>query len=157
MRLVAFDLAVNGAMLALDVVVLIVLWKKRNARLFALMLGVQVAAVGVGVMASTAVFGIFGAMRALAWSVVLAGGACLLWKPCRKPAIASGVASLLIALVGLDAFFIEPSALGVTRVRMLSRKLTRPIKIAILADIQTDVIGAHERRALQRAAAEKAD
>src|SRR5688572_32362852 len=116
MRLVAFDLAVNGAMLALDVVVLIVLWKKRNARLFALMLGVQVAAVGVGVMASTAVFGIFGAMRALAWSVflhgvlVLAGGACLLWKPCRKPAIASGVASLLIALVGLDAFFIEPSA-----------------------------------------------
>ncbi|HKS16681.1 MAG TPA: hypothetical protein VJU16_05165, partial [Planctomycetota bacterium] len=151
MRLLVFDLAVNLAMLALDAAVLVVLWKKRNARLFLVTLGAGVGVVGIGVMASMVVLGIFGAMRALAWAifvhglVVLAGGAVLLWKPQRRFAVAAAVASALTLLVGVDAFFVEPHWLEVTHVKVSSSKVSRRFKIAIVADIQTDVVGDYER------------
>ena len=74
-----------------------------------------------------------------------------------KTAIAAVVGATLIAGVGIDAFFIEPHWLEVTRYRIVSAKVKRPLKIAIIADIQTDSIGAYERRALELAKAENPD
>jgi predicted MPP superfamily phosphohydrolase len=161
MRILAFDLAVNLAMLAVDAAILVVLLKKRDLRIFALIAAGM--AVGVGLFLSLFVVGLFGAMRALAWVIfahgviVLAGGAILLWKSRRKWAISSAVLGALVALVGIDAFFIEPHWLEVTRVQISSPKLKRPLRIAIIADIQTDEVGDYERDVLRRVAAEKPD
>ena len=163
MRLMAFDLAVNVAMLALDAAVLIVLWKKRNARVFALSLAAGVAVVGIGVIASLVVVGTFGAMRALSWAIfihgviVLGAGAAILWKSHRPAALGASAAAVLVALVGADAFFLEPHQLQITRIKVPTAKLRKPLRIVILADLQTDVIGPYERAALEAARKEKPD
>jgi len=60
------------------------------------------------------------------------------------------VAALLLAAVGVDAFLIEPRALEVTHYRMVTSKVERPLRIAVLADIQTDAPGVYDRRVLAR-------
>jgi predicted MPP superfamily phosphohydrolase len=65
--------------------------------------------------------------------------------------------SALILTVAVDAFFIEPRVLEVNRAQLVSPKLKRPLRIAVVADIQTDEIGAYEREALRRVAEEKPD
>jgi predicted MPP superfamily phosphohydrolase len=155
------DLVVNAALLAVNAGILAALWKKRDPKIFAaLVVGGGIAAVMIaGVLGG----GLFGAMRALAWAIflhgvlLLAGGAVLLWKSHRKSAVASLVLAALVAGVGIDAFFIEPYQLEVTRFTMHSAKVTRPLKIVIIADLQTDVIGEYERSALKRAMEEKPD
>jgi len=99
----------------------------------------------------------------MAWAIfvhlviLLAGDAILNWKERRKMSIASAAAALLIAGVGVDAFFIEPHWLEVTRHRIVSAKVKRPLKIAIIADYQTDAIGAYERQVLDLVKAENPD
>ena len=63
----------------------------------------------------------------------------------------------LIALAGLDAFVIEPQWLTVEHVRIHSPKLTAPLTMALLADMQTDHVGDYEIDALRTACAEKPD
>ncbi len=48
--------------------------------------------------------------------------------------------------MGVDAFLIEPHLLEVTRHSIVSNKLNSPLRIAILADLQTDDIGEYERQ-----------
>lgn len=60
-------------------------------------------------------------------------------------------------LVGIDAFLIEPHLLEVTKHSIVSDKLNSPLRIAILADFQTDKIGDYERSVLQQVANEKPD
>lgn len=59
------------------------------------------------------------------------------------------LAALLVA-VGIDAFMVEPYALVVTHRRIYSDKVAEPIRIALLADIQTDDPGDYDRRVLAR-------
>ncbi len=66
-----------------------------------------------------------------------------------------GVAGL--TAVGVDAFLIEPQALEVTHRRLVTSKVERPLRIAVLADIQTDAPGAYDRRVLARVKAEHPD
>ncbi|HZL71032.1 MAG TPA: metallophosphoesterase [Planctomycetota bacterium] len=155
------DILAHGFFLAADAAFLFLLRKRPKPVVFA---GLLAAGGMVAVLTSPFLGGgLFGAMRVLAWAIfvhgviVLAGGAIVLWKPCRKVAIPSAIAALLTAAVGIDAFFIEPHWLEVTRYRIVSAKVKRPLKIAVIADIQTDVIGDYERRALKAAADEKAD
>jgi predicted MPP superfamily phosphohydrolase len=54
----------------------------------------------------------------------------------------------LIAAIGFDAFLVEPQALEVTHRRLIIPKVDRPLRIAVLADIQTDRPGAYEQRVL---------
>ena len=107
--------------------------------------------------------GFFGILGLWAWTIFLHGplllGAIgvLLWKPARKTAVAAIALGALTAGVGVDAFFIEPFRLELTRVRVESPKLKRPLRIGVLADLQTDKIGGHEERALRMLLAEKPD
>jgi predicted MPP superfamily phosphohydrolase len=105
----------------------------------------------------------FGGFRLLAWGVFLHGpvllaGSALVWWPARKIlAVGSAAAALLILVVAVDAFLVEPTWLEVSRHRIRSEKIDRPIRIVVLADLQTDRIGGYERAVFRRALQEKPD
>jgi predicted MPP superfamily phosphohydrolase len=73
----------------------------------------------------------------------------------RSPAAALVTAGLII--VGADGFLVEPQWLEVSRVRIASDEVHRPVRIALVADVQTDRVGAHERRAFRRLRMERPD
>ncbi len=67
---------------------------------------------------------------------------------------------LLAAPVGAYATFVEPGLLVVERpvfVADAARAGTTPVRIAVLADLQTDHVGSHEARAIDMLMAEKPD
>ncbi len=65
--------------------------------------------------------------------------------------------ALLVVAVGIDAFLIEPQWLETTHVVLQSDKITKPIKIAVLSDLQTDHVGDYEASAVKTVMAEKPD
>ena len=89
--------------------------------------------------------------------ICMLGGAVLLRKAAPKTAILSTLAAIGILAVAVDAFWIEPTWLDVTHTRIASSKVKQPIRIAVVADIQTDHVGPYERRVLERVMAEKPD
>ena len=70
---------------------------------------------------------------------------------------ACGAGALLIWAVAIDAHWIEPHWLEVTHYELQSEKLDQPLRIAVLADFQTDEFGDYERQSLQRILDEKPD
>jgi uncharacterized protein len=88
---------------------------------------------------------------------LLAVSAALCWRRRRAVAAAALVGALLLGSVGMYAFWIEPRWLEITRVRIESDKLDRPLRIVVVADLQTDRIGSYERRALATVVAERPD
>jgi len=107
--------------------------------------------------------GHFGNLQLWAWTIFLylplflGGAAFVLWQ--RAPWLAGGIMTLgvLIFLIALDAFFIEPRWLEVSRLTLTTPKVQQPLRIVVLADIQTDRPGAYEERALRMALAERPD
>ncbi len=99
----------------------------------------------------------FGAIRLLAWMVFLylpafLIGAAVIFAGRESVVTCSGVAlSLILGLIAVDAFLIEPHWLEVTHVTLPSPKVDRKVRVVVIADIQTDRPGAYERRALQTA------
>jgi predicted MPP superfamily phosphohydrolase len=114
-----------------------------------------------GVLASSV--GSFRTIQLLAWiaflyfPLLLAGVAFLFWR--RKPLLALGSAILVlcVCLIGIDAFLIEPRWLELTRVTIPSDKLQVPMRVAVIADLQTDDPGQYEERALGLIMAEQPD
>lgn len=120
-------------------------------------------------LASAVTFGIvlgedlFGIVRLLTWSLFLHVPAFLVGAGVlarrRSPAAALGcwAVALLLGLVALDAFIIEPRRLEVSTLEIPSDKIEAPIRVVVLADIQTDRLGRYERRALQSAMVHQPD
>ena len=75
----------------------------------------------------------------------------------RILALGSSAIALFLIVVGIDAFVIEPAALEVKHYRIADPRITRPIRLVVLADLQTDQIGPYERRVFERIEAEKPD
>ncbi|HLA84642.1 MAG TPA: metallophosphoesterase [Thermoguttaceae bacterium] len=90
-------------------------------------------------------------------TLCLSGGAVLLRKTARRTAVLSALGAVSLVAVALDAFWIEPTWLEVTHLRITSPKVDRMIRVAVLADLQTDQAGLYERRVLERLRAEKPD
>lgn len=103
-------------------------------------------------IARLAAYGLF--VHGLVW---LAVAAAFLWKTRRKTAVASISLTVALAAVGLDAFCLEPQWLEVTRYRLTSPKIERPLRIVVVADLQTDRFGDYEKQSLRLAMAEKPD
>jgi hypothetical protein len=105
----------------------------------------------------------FGAMRLLAYglfgfiAIFCAAAAVILRRSHRRWAAAFLAGFLTLESVAADAFFIEPHWLQVSRVRVATDKLSRPLKIALLADLQTDTIGNYERAVIETVLAERPD
>ena len=68
----------------------------------------------------------------------------------RRRALAASAMCALLGLIGLDAFVLEPHDLEVTHHVIPAPGLEQALTIAVLADIQTDSPGPHERRAFDQ-------
>ncbi len=66
-------------------------------------------------------------------------------------------AALLISFAGLDAFLVEPHWLKISRTKIKSKKIIKPIKIVVLSDFQTDKISEYEKNVIDLALNEKPD
>jgi len=105
----------------------------------------------------------FALLRYASFAVLLAlpallGGAALLLRARRLPALVLGAGALLLGAVAVDAFLVEPRRLTVVNLALASRvALPRPLRLALVADLQCDDVGDHERRALQTVAGWKPD
>lgn len=158
-----FELPVNGFALACDVACIAgVRARPQSALPITIAAGFLALFVPtLGVLLSDP--GLFGAMRTLAWilfihaPVVLFSNAAILRKHSRGEAGAQAVIGVLLIAVGVDAFVVEPRWLEVARYTVASPKITRPLRIVELTDIQTDDVGAWEVAAFERAMAEKPD
>ena len=73
------------------------------------------------------------------------------WRPARPVALCLGSLGVFGVVFSLDAFVIEPHWLEVERLTLVSGKLSKPCLVAVLADIQTDSVGAYEERVLKTA------
>jgi len=78
----------------------------------------------------------------------LVGVGMILRRSASRVAVLYWVATGIIGLVALDAFIIEPHWLEVTTHTISSAKLTEPVRVIVLADIQTDKPGRYEARVL---------
>lgn len=101
--------------------------------------------------------------RLLGWAVfghaalLLAGAGIIMAGAHRPVAIAATVLAMLVGVTGVYAYAIEPRWLEVSRVAISSEALTQPLRIALVADIQTDRVGAHDRRAMRALMRERPD
>ena len=83
--------------------------------------------------------------------VPLAGGIVLLWARPRPWAVtAACVIALAVAPIGLYATYVEPFWLKVDAVELAVDGVDEPIRIGVLADLQTTAIGDYERNAVER-------
>ncbi len=65
--------------------------------------------------------------------------------------------ALLVMAIGVDAFLVEPHWLETTYMTVETNKLTAPVKIAVISDIQIDQAGDYERDVLKKVMDEKTD
>lgn len=106
---------------------------------------------------------LFYSMRILAYFLFGQGPALLLgvafvtWRPLRWMAAAAIFCSIGILVVAVDVFWIEPTALEINEYTLRSNKIDRPIKVVIIADLQTELISDYERTALRKAIEQKGD
>ena len=152
----------NAIMAGVDVAVLVRLRRKQT--LAAWLAGMAVAGVAAAGLAVVAVRGSpFAIMHLAAYGiflhggVLLAGSAVLFWRPRRWLAVLCGAAAVLLAAVAVDAFLIEPTWLEVSHYRFATPKLSEPVRVVVLADLQTDRIGPYERRAFEEALRQEPD
>ncbi len=106
---------------------------------------------------------LFAIMRLMSFGIFLHGaGALLILAALLRPvsnrtALLSASLGALVLVIGVDAFFIEPRWLEITRVTIRSTKLHRPLRLAVIADFQTDQIGDYERSVIARVIEERPD
>ncbi len=117
-----------------------------------------IAAVGAAVVP----LGGFARFQLLAWATFVHGplylvASAVLLRRRRVVAIGALTTAALVWVIGVDAFVIEPRWLEVTHLEIPTDKLDAPLRIAVLADIQTDAPGDWEREVFARVVAEAPD
>ena len=107
---------------------------------------------------------IFGKSQLLAWAVFvhcpffLIGIVIVAYRKEQKSLAAiCTVLTICIILIGLYAFLIEPHWLEVSRVTIQSEKLEIPVRVIVIADLQTDHPGDYEKHVFELVAAENPD
>lgn len=103
------------------------------------------------------------AARLMSWALFVHAplimlAAVYLMGPQRRRSRRSFVAMALVLIaVGGEAFLLAPYRLRVTHHEVRSPKLERELLVALVADLQTDQVGAHERALIRQLAASGAD
>lgn len=158
------DIVFNLALLFADGAVLFAFCKGPSpSRAVRVLGGLGVIALGLGVALPLLLGGSgFGVMRLWAWAIFLHGPlvCVVLARGLREHArwrVAGGTLAALLVLIAIDAFWIEPHWLECSRVEIASEKLSRPVRIVLVADLQTDQVGDYERGVMERAVAEQPD
>jgi predicted MPP superfamily phosphohydrolase len=102
-------------------------------------------------------------MRAVAWVVFAHGpvdllaAAALSARVAPRSAAALAVAALGTVGVAIEAFVVEPAAWDTTYYELESAKVTEPLRIVVLADIQVERVGDREWDVLEAAMDEEPD
>ena len=154
----------NFVMLAVDFVALWLVGRRKNLIVWR---GVMTCAAAVALILGAILAGCFenyfGIFRLWAYGVFLHGvalliGTVVLWRR-QRPLLAAGagLGALAVVLIAVDAFLVEPFWLEVSYYRFASPKIHRPVRIVVVADLQTDRIGRYERAVLSRVLEEKPD
>ena len=106
-------------------------------------------------LALAAPVGIFSKIQFMTWVVFLhiplffaVVSLMLVRRKCKWTLVVLSL-SLLIFGVGIDALLIEPYWLEVTHYEIKSDKITEPVRIVVLADIQTDKIDEFEEKVFE--------
>ena len=151
----------HALMLVVAGVALFRVWRYRS---FLAVWGAAAAVVSLaGIIAAPLGEGLFGMVRLFAWGVflylplTLVVGAALIWPRSRRSAAVSLLGALIVIAIAVDAFLIEPTWLEVTHVTLSSPKVTSPLKIAVIADLQTDEVSDYELSVLAQVVAERAN
>ena len=165
------ELGFNATLAVLDLIVLAGIQRNRRWTSLALLSWAMGAFLLAALFASGAPFmRAFFAARLFSYALFAHGPLCWLAlayllregsEPAARGSKAGArgalVVGLALAAIGVDAFLIEPHWLQVRRVQVSSPRLQRPLRIVVLADLQTDEIGDYERSVLARIAEEKPD
>jgi len=151
-------------MLAVDMAALRLLGRRKS---LAVGCGVAICALAIALGLGGALGGPyedhFGVFRLWAYGVFLHGpalslGTAILWRR-ERPMLARGavLATVALAMIAADAFLVEPHWLEVSYRQISSPKIRRPLRIVVVADLQTDRIGPYERDVFRRVLEEKPD
>jgi len=81
----------------------------------------------------------------------------LFWRCHRFVSVLCIILVVTLEVIAYDAFVIEPTALEVTRYEITDARIKQPMRIVVIADLQTDHIGKHERRTLRIALQQNPD
>lgn len=141
---------VNLPLLVVDLVVLALLWRRPTVGRLAGGVGLQALACVLVAAVGRASWGwlIFGPMSVVAWWGFVHVPVLLLLFAARARAWVGAALAAAIVLVGVDAFLVEPRWLEVTHLTIRSPELDARVRIALVADLQTDHVGEHEAAAL---------
>jgi uncharacterized protein len=159
------ELLVHGlyfVLLGLVVVGLVVRARRRpeEGPLLSVVVGGASAVILVVVVSPLFPHPIWGSM-ALGCQALFIHGPALLIALARRsgglPRWALGGLALALVLVGIDALIVEPRWLEVRRVQLTSAKITKPVKIVVLSDLQTDDVGDYEAQVLAEVVREAPD
>lgn len=142
----------NFMLLGVDLIASLALWKSRH---WLTAVASTMSILAVSLLLAVLMQGVtFAAFHLLAYGwflhvpLLLIVGALFQWERRRKFAGLGLVAAAGLIVVAVDCLVVEPYWLEVSRVELRSSKLDRPLRIALVADLQTDRIGIHERNAL---------
>jgi predicted MPP superfamily phosphohydrolase len=129
---------------------------------FAAMCGSAAVAIVLGTLLGGMFEDGFGVIRLWSYGVflhapLLLAATAIVWRKKLWIAAAASIAALAILAVAADAFLVEPHWLEVTHYRLESPKIRRPLRIVVVADLQTAEFGEYERSVLRRAMQEKPD
>ena len=111
------------------------------------LVGLVVATGGSGGLSGFGLMSVLAAWMFFDFPIVafLAAGVLLRRRRRLAGAIVGGLA-LFASAVGVDAFVVEPSRFEVTFTEARHRAIPRRLRLVVLADIQTDRVGAYEAR-----------
>ncbi len=153
----------NAVMLGVDAAAGVYLWRRRTVRAWL----VATAAAGGGAVLLAVLLGVAGrgftVVLLAAYGLFVHGSlgmllsAWILWPARRGAATVAGAIAAVLIAVGVDGFLIEPYQLDVTRYRIVSDRVERPTRIVVVADLQTDKIGAYETDVLREVMWQKPD
>jgi len=151
----------NAVMVGFDAVALTWIARRRTAGAWwtGVALGGALSVLMVGWLAHTG----FQAATLTADALFLHGCFCLLvaavllWRTARRTAVLSALGFVLVAAIAVDAFWIEPVWLEVSHVTLASPKLSRKVRVVVLADFQTNRIGDYERRVVEEVLRQEPD
>ncbi len=103
----------------------------------------------------------FGVLRCLCWELFLYVPVALLaftaMNGVRGRSWVWAAIALGIGALACDALLVEPRWLETTHVSVASAKVDKPLRIAVISDIQMDSFGSYEREALARVMNERPD
>ena len=137
----------------------------RPGRAVLAVLGVGAFGCAVAFLTAPRLPGGYGFAVMLAWSwtgaliipPVLASTGLLLLRARWRSGWIFNLLAGAVVVSAVDAFAIEPTALEISHHEVPSDRIERPLRVALIADLQTDDPGEHERAALRAAAEAQPD